>query len=73
MMSSLVAAAIRPEAALAAGESQAAAPTVLRLVRRTIEVNGKPASVFGIRQSDGAEGITTHIGCVSKMRSASRA
>jgi hypothetical protein len=33
------------------------APTLLRLERRSIEVNGKPASVFGIRQPDGTFGI----------------
>jgi FtsP/CotA-like multicopper oxidase with cupredoxin domain len=36
-----------------------AAPTVLRLERRDIEVNGKSASVFCIRQPDGTSGITT--------------
>jgi FtsP/CotA-like multicopper oxidase with cupredoxin domain len=61
-MSALAAAAIRPGAVLAADESQVAAPTVLRLVRRTIEVNGKAASVYGIRQPDGTEGVTTHVG-----------
>ena len=35
------------------------ARTVLRLERRSIEVNGKSASVFGIRQPDGTFGITT--------------
>jgi FtsP/CotA-like multicopper oxidase with cupredoxin domain len=62
LMSALAAAAVRPGAAPATGESNAAAPAVLRLVQRTIEVNGKPASVYGIRQPDGAEGITTHVG-----------
>ena len=28
-------------------------PTVLRIARRSIEVNGKSASVLGIRQADG--------------------
>jgi FtsP/CotA-like multicopper oxidase with cupredoxin domain len=37
----------------------AAAPmTKLTIDRRTIEVMGKPASVFGIRQPDGTSGIT---------------
>jgi FtsP/CotA-like multicopper oxidase with cupredoxin domain len=36
--------------------------TVLRLQRRTIEVNGKAASVFAIRQPDGTSGITTEVG-----------
>ena len=36
-----------------------AAPiTTLRIDRRTIEVMGRAASVFGIRQADGASGIT---------------
>jgi FtsP/CotA-like multicopper oxidase with cupredoxin domain len=39
-----------------------AAATVLRLERRSIDVNGKPASVFGIRQADSTFGITTDIG-----------
>jgi FtsP/CotA-like multicopper oxidase with cupredoxin domain len=37
-------------------------PTVLRLERRSIEVNGKPASVFGIRQPDGSPGIRARSG-----------
>ncbi len=68
LMSALAAAAIRPGAGLAAGEPQTATPTVLRLVRRTLEVNGKPASVYGIRQPDGAEGITTHVGDRFRVR-----
>jgi FtsP/CotA-like multicopper oxidase with cupredoxin domain len=32
------------------------------LQRRTIQVNGKPASVFDIRQPDGTFGITTDVG-----------
>jgi FtsP/CotA-like multicopper oxidase with cupredoxin domain len=38
-----------------------AAPAVLRLERRDIEVNGKSASVFCIRQRDGTFGITTDV------------
>ena len=37
-------------------------PTVLQLQRRNIEVNGKSASVYGIRQPDGTVGITTSVG-----------
>jgi FtsP/CotA-like multicopper oxidase with cupredoxin domain len=37
------------------------APTVLRIARRSIEVNGKPASVLGIRQPDGIFGIRTQV------------
>ena len=37
------------------------ASTLLRLERRSIEVNGKPASVFGIQQPDGTFGIKTQV------------
>lgn len=37
-------------------------PVILQLQRRVIEVNGKPASVFGIRQPDGAFGLVTDVG-----------
>src|SRR5262245_20749793 len=36
--------------------------TVLRIERRSLEVNGKPASVFGIQQPDGIFGIRTEVG-----------
>jgi FtsP/CotA-like multicopper oxidase with cupredoxin domain len=39
-----------------------APPTVLRIERRSIEVNGKPASVLGVRQPDGTFGIRTEVG-----------
>lgn len=45
-----------------------AAPTVLRLERRNIEVNGKSASVFGIRQPDGTFGITTGVSKPFRVR-----
>jgi FtsP/CotA-like multicopper oxidase with cupredoxin domain len=45
-----------------------AAPTVLRLARRGIEVNGKPASVYGIRQGDGTFGIRTEVGQRFRVR-----
>jgi FtsP/CotA-like multicopper oxidase with cupredoxin domain len=41
----------------AAGVTGAARPVQLAVVRRTIEVNGRPASVYGIRQPDGTPGI----------------
>ena len=62
MVSALASAAMPPGTAQAADEPQAAAPTVLRLIWRTLEVNGKPASVYGIRQPDGTAGITTRVG-----------
>jgi FtsP/CotA-like multicopper oxidase with cupredoxin domain len=45
-----------------------AAPTVLRLERRDIEVNRKPASVLSIRQPDGTFGITTDVSKPFRVR-----
>jgi FtsP/CotA-like multicopper oxidase with cupredoxin domain len=42
--------------------------TVLQLQRRSVEVNGKAASVFGIRQPDGTLGITTEVGRPFRVR-----
>jgi FtsP/CotA-like multicopper oxidase with cupredoxin domain len=42
--------------------------TIFRLQRRTIEVNGKPASVYGIRQPDGTFGLTTDVGKPFRVR-----
>ena len=41
---------------------------LLRLHRRTIEVNGKPASVYGIQQPDGTFGIRTEVGKRFRVR-----
>ena len=38
-------------------DAAGAAPTILRLERRNIEVNGRSASVYGIRQPNGTFGI----------------
>jgi FtsP/CotA-like multicopper oxidase with cupredoxin domain len=46
----------------------ATAPTVLRLEHRNIEVNGKPARVYGIRQPDGTFGIRTQVGKQFRVR-----
>src|SRR5262252_2824566 len=43
-------------------------PTVLRIARRSIEVNGKPASVLGVRQPDGTFGIRTEVGKRFRVR-----
>ena len=43
-------------------------PTVLRLHTRQIEVNGKPATVYGITQPDGSRGITTEVGKAFRVR-----
>jgi hypothetical protein len=52
-LSTLVPASARR--ALAASQ----APTRLVVERRTLEVLGKPASVFGIRQPDGTHGLSS--------------
>ena len=44
------------------------APTILRLQRRDIEVNGRTASVYGIRQPNGAFGLTTEVGKPFRVR-----
>jgi FtsP/CotA-like multicopper oxidase with cupredoxin domain len=43
-------------------------PTILRLLSQTIVVNGKPASVFAIRQPNGTTGITTDVGKSFRVR-----
>ena len=40
----------------------ASPPTVLQVKRRTIEVNGKSASVLGVSQPDGTQGLVTKVG-----------
>ena len=49
-------------------DSAGAAPTILRLERRNIEVNGRMASVYGIRQPNGAFGVTTEVGKPFRVR-----
>ena len=53
-----------PAIADAAATSGQAAPGAIALdiVRRTIEVNGRPASVFGLQQADGKPGIRLRAG-----------
>jgi FtsP/CotA-like multicopper oxidase with cupredoxin domain len=51
----------------AAGE-EGGPVTILRVQRRSIEVNGKPASVLGIRQPDGTPGLTTEVGKQFRVR-----
>ena len=48
--------------------AQTAPPTVLKIASREIEVNGKSASVYGIRQPDGTFGITTDVGKPFRVR-----
>src|ERR1700729_769138 len=65
------AAALGAPPILARAESStggARAPTILRLERRNIEVNGKSASVYGIRQPNGAFGVTTEVGKPFRVR-----
>jgi FtsP/CotA-like multicopper oxidase with cupredoxin domain len=49
-------------------DSDGGAATLLRIERRTIEVNGKPSSVLGIRQPDGTFGIRTEVGKRFRIR-----
>src|SRR5947209_10076504 len=58
----------RAQPAPTSGGASGAPPTVLRIARRTIEVNGKPASVLGIRQPDGTFGIRTNVGSRFRVR-----
>jgi FtsP/CotA-like multicopper oxidase with cupredoxin domain len=41
--------------------ARAASPVLLVIGRRTLDVNGKPASVFGITQSNGTHGLITSV------------
>jgi len=60
----------------ASGQAQTTAPTsaegpartILRVERRSIEVNGKSASVYAIRQPDGTFGLTTEAGKPFRVR-----
>jgi FtsP/CotA-like multicopper oxidase with cupredoxin domain len=66
LASGLAAAAIGRASPGAAAEE--APPTVLQLQQRSIEVNGKPASVYGIRQPNGTFGLTTTVGQPFRVR-----
>ena len=54
-----------PAEAPVAGGAQ---PTVLKLGRRDIEVNAKTASVYAIRQPNGAFGLVTEVGKPFRVR-----
>jgi FtsP/CotA-like multicopper oxidase with cupredoxin domain len=59
----------RPEAGWCASANANSPPqTLLRLERRSIEVNGKSASVFAISQPDGISGIRTQSGAQFRVR-----
>ena len=74
LLSAIAASAIPPSLARsqdvprAGSAGDSGPPTVLRLQRRSIEVNGKPASVFGIQQPDGTFGIRTEVGKRFRIR-----
>ncbi len=59
---------VRAQDASRAAADMNGAPTILRLERRNLEVNGKPASVFGITQPDGTQGIVTQVGARFRVR-----
>jgi FtsP/CotA-like multicopper oxidase with cupredoxin domain len=58
----------RAQPAPTSGGASGVPPTVLRIARRNIEVNGKPASVLGVRQPDGTFGIRTQVGDRFRVR-----
>ena len=75
MLSTAAAAALvapvmtRAQAPAPAADARASSPqTILRLLRRSIEVNGKPASIMGIRQSDGTYGLITKVNTPFRVR-----
>ncbi|HET6374613.1 MAG TPA: multicopper oxidase domain-containing protein, partial [Methylocella sp.] len=73
MLSALAAFAAPPRDAWAQPAPSAAPDeeppvTILRVQRRSIEVNKKPASVLGIRQPDGTPGLTTEAGKAFRVR-----
>jgi FtsP/CotA-like multicopper oxidase with cupredoxin domain len=51
-----------------ATDGNSAPRTILQLQRRNIQVNGKSASAFDIRQPDGTVGITTDVGKPFRVR-----
>jgi FtsP/CotA-like multicopper oxidase with cupredoxin domain len=63
-------ASVRPiaQAQTGAPDGNAGPRTVLQLQRRNIEVNGKPASVYVIRQPDGTFGTTSEVGKPFRVR-----
>src|SRR5947209_12793882 len=67
-LGSAAAASAATTSARAQPNADAALPTVLRIERRSIEVNGKPASVLGVRQPDGTFGIRTEVGKRFRVR-----
>ena len=66
-VAALAAPPIPARAETATGDGEAG-PTILRLERRNIEVNGKTASVYGIRQPNGTFGLTTEVGKPFRVR-----
>lgn len=57
-----------PAGLLSAARAADAPPTLLRVTRRTIEVNGKAAGVFGLQQQDGAPGLHFRTGDAFNVR-----
>jgi FtsP/CotA-like multicopper oxidase with cupredoxin domain len=66
LLTAAAAAAVRPAAAPSAQPE--AAPTVLRVERQTLEVNGRSATVLAIRQPDGTAGIVANKGGRFRVR-----
>lgn len=61
-------AALAAASALPSLSRAAPAPTILRVVKRSLEVNGRAASVFGIVQPDGTHGFATEVTAPFQVR-----
>ncbi|MCL2428094.1 MAG: multicopper oxidase family protein [Alphaproteobacteria bacterium] len=55
-------------AGIAGSRAETQKPTVLRIERRSIEVDGQPASVFALRQPDGQSGLVALSGKPFRVR-----
>jgi FtsP/CotA-like multicopper oxidase with cupredoxin domain len=53
---------------LAPRRAQAATPTIIRAETRVIEVDGRSARVFGLRQPNGTHGLVTDVGTPFRVR-----
>jgi FtsP/CotA-like multicopper oxidase with cupredoxin domain len=61
-LAATAAGALAPALPFFGARAQAGKPTALNAIRRTIEVNGRAATVFGLLQPDGTRGLVTDAG-----------
>jgi FtsP/CotA-like multicopper oxidase with cupredoxin domain len=55
-------------ASLPPRRAQAATPTIIRAEKRVIEIDGRSANVFGLRQPSGVHGLVTDVGTPFRVR-----